>query len=370
MALVFRLNALSASDALAEQAQAVHLQLQDAQRNFGDAKKTCSLATVDYARKCVNPYELLSHVDSYDVTMHKNRAFYKILEIVALFPTLYPCLTNNRTLHLCEAPGNFIDGVSFLAKQTNDWHASSLRGPKNITFYSHHLEAKKTNGHARVIFGEDGTGNITHAENSERLICENGVHRATLVTGDGGFQLDDQEYEEQEERSHQLWAAELYTALRALAPGGALVLKIFHGAHEITHALMALLLPLFGAVHLVKLRTSRICNGECYVVAEGFNKNHSSFVATMEMLKTVAFKGTTEHLVRTPLQSLYQAFIAMAQQQIAACTDCVALAYYLQAIGIVSLNDVRQHSTQLYANETYVAAAQTLLDEIYPVLNI
>lgn len=366
MALVFKITAGPPSDDQVQEAAVIYAHLQTVQQDFGEAKTTCSAVTVDYARKCVNPYELLSHVDFHDVAGHKNRAFYKLLEVVALFPQIQGYIANGRTLHLCEAPGNFIDAATFLSRGTNDWHASSLRGPHHITFYAQHLEAKKTNGHARVIFGEDGTGDITHFENAKQLIYENGLHRATLVTADGGFQLERDEYQDQEERSHVLWAAELYTGLRALDAGGALILKMFQAYHPVTHSLLALLIPLFGTVHLVKLRTSRICNGECYVVAEQFHKAHAQVGPTLDILKEIAFQGLTTQLPITLLKTVYQAFMTMAQQQITACTDCVALAHYLQALGVVTMNDVRLHCSQLYDNEMRVAAAHQLLDEIYP----
>jgi 23S rRNA U2552 (ribose-2'-O)-methylase RlmE/FtsJ len=339
--------------------ETLKLELEEAANEVLATRRTCSQATFEYARKCVNPYELVSHINTHESPSTKNRAYFTMLELAAVFPGLVDCM-NDCTLHLCESPGSFIDAVLFLSNQRADWHGVSLCTKASVPFYEHHLAAKKPNGHSRVIFGDD-SGDILRRETARCIIYEIGAAKAMLVTADGDTP------EEDEASMVPLIAAQMFTALRALAPGGAFVLKVYNTFEPATQQLIGICRQLFYAVCMVKLGTTNIVTADRYVVCQNFNASPELLTEMLTLIEPLAFEGQASLHGVAPAP-LSDSMMEIGQRQHKALIECVALAEYFHAIGIVNTSDARRHFiSELAMNTKRVADAQDMLARLYRV---
>ena len=358
MALVFDLKRFdSRCTADKHTLDALKIELEEAANEVAATRRTCSQATYEYARKCVNPYELVSHINTNETPSTKNRAYFTMLELAAVFPGLVDCM-NDCTLHLCESPGSFIDAVLFLSNNRADWHGVSLCTKASVPFYEHHMTAKKPNGHSRVIFGDD-SGDLLRREPARCIVYEIGAAKAMLVTADGDTP------EEDEASMVPLIAAQMFTALRALAPGGAFVLKVYNTFERATQQLIGICLNMFQAVSMVKLGTTNIVTADRYVVCQKFNASPELLTEMLTLIEPLAFEGqaSMDGIAPAPLSV---SMMDIGQRQHAALMDCVALAEYFHAIGIVNTSDARRHFiSELAMNTKRVEDAQDMLARLY-----
>jgi len=318
--------------------------LNAARERLAILKQSCPSVTIDFARKCINPYELIGHAQS----TPRQRNFYGFLELVERVPALGHAL-QGRTLHLCEAPGNFIEAVLHLYPQA-DWHASSLN--HSVPFFDHLQQAKKSNGHSRVMFGLQGSGDITKPDVLPFLERELGSDKATLVTCDGGVWLDDKDRNNQETLNSALFQAEIHVALACMALHGCLVVKLFDTFESTTHALVHALSVRFARGYIIKLDSGRITSSERYLVFEDYNGQPWR----AEELDNYQMKNGT---------ILHDSAVALAQQQTTAIIQTVQLATYLHAINVSTAVDARNMFLETLATcQTRLKAAQSFLARI------
>ena len=123
-----------------------------------------------------------------------SNAFIKLFEILNRFPLLLHNKNNYNTLHLAEAPGNFIIATNFFIKFQNNnashnFFANSLN--PNIT-------TDKFNGFGddfglikrhpnNWLFGKDNTGDITNVNNILDIKNKLKDYKLDFITGDAGL---------------------------------------------------------------------------------------------------------------------------------------------------------------------------------------
>ena len=127
---------------------------------------------------------------------------YEILDTFKLIPRYK---TEFNTYHMCEAPGQFIVATQrYIDKKTDigldnyNWYANSLNPDSkiNIKKYGKDIfgdDYGLMKYHAnRWLFGKDGTGDITKAENLKdiRAHLSKDLSSIDLITGDGGLNTD------------------------------------------------------------------------------------------------------------------------------------------------------------------------------------
>jgi 23S rRNA U2552 (ribose-2'-O)-methylase RlmE/FtsJ len=338
MSVRFNLNALSASLAASEaEVAAARRELAAAEQAGLNAQRAVSQHTFAYAQRAVHPYELVQHLDSREHMCP--RSFYTLLEAAATYPEVAEAC-GAKTLHLCEAPGSFVDAALRLSGNGADWHACSLVGT-GPQFRSHLMQAKKPNGHSRVILGESGTGNLLERDTALCVVYECGG--AQLVTADG---------EADAVSSSALTAAQLYTAFHALEPNGHLLLRLDTMTQEVSLRFLTLLRAHFGAVELFKPATVPSHAPTLYAVCLDFGMAAAqrSGTAVLKALEQMAFGDGDVESLPPPSEAdrlaLNGIVCTLLQQQAKAITDAASLSHYLHSIGVVSVVDVRAHFAQ------------------------
>jgi 23S rRNA U2552 (ribose-2'-O)-methylase RlmE/FtsJ len=182
-----------------------------------------------------------------------SRAYHKMREIWRSCALPVP----ERSLHLCEAPGGFVQAVADGVDEAEasgavwSWVATSLGAPHPEPAWALLPMARGTFHWGHDVFADD-----------DEVVPAGAFD---LVTADGAVEMDHADLE----AAHWplLWA-QTRAALRALRVGGTLVIKCFEvGDARTTQRWVAWLTTRFRRVSLIKPRTSRATNSERYLVA-------------------------------------------------------------------------------------------------------
>lgn len=270
----------------------------------------------DY-KKITNPYEYIflswNRRSSRSVAIRQplSRSYFKMIELwrqMELDDLLEGLVDRDGgliTSHAAEGPGGFIEACSERAR-ANRWdfksaYAITLRSEaKNVPGWR--KAASFLESHPQIVIhdGADGTGNILLKENQDAYITAlrtahpGGAH---VYTADGGFDFSS-DYNAQEDSVLPLLIAESLLGLRALAKGGALVIKCFDTLEQPTIDLLWLLSRAFRQWGIVKPRTSRAGNAERYFIGKGFLNDSADIIAHLEAYQAAAnFKVP---MLRTP----------------------------------------------------------------------
>lgn len=181
-----------------------------------------------------------------------SRAYYKMWEIATVCALAPP--SGARSLHLCEAPGGFVQACIELVDAL-DWRAASLcSGPR----FSPTLDATR--------LWADDDGNLLDAAHRDRLVAwARGPEDRTIdvVTADGAADID---HNQIEDSAILLLEAQVDTALRVLGVGGCFVVKFFEGCHVRTRDALWCAARHFEDATILKPSHSRPTNSERYLV--------------------------------------------------------------------------------------------------------
>jgi 23S rRNA U2552 (ribose-2'-O)-methylase RlmE/FtsJ len=182
----------------------------------------------------------------------------------------------SRSLHLCEAPGGFVEACVDMYPEC-DWRAASIaEGPR---FASHSVPRNKvvSDDDIRMSSSRDDLVRRVVHEWTPRVVSTghewpksaDGLdeYRVDLVTADGAAPMD---HDRIEDESADLVEAETDVAMRVLDAGGTFILKIFEGGSPRSLHLLARLCEAFEDVALYKPTLSRPTNSERYVVCRSF----------------------------------------------------------------------------------------------------
>jgi 23S rRNA U2552 (ribose-2'-O)-methylase RlmE/FtsJ len=191
-----------------------------------------------------NPCEKLS---TYAPFQLHSRAYFKLWEILRRFPL--PVSDRMHSLHLCEAPGGFVQATEQFTKRYKtewSWHGVTL--PNALQW--------KGGSKDNVIYAD--------------VICDDlppCCYHADLVTGDGGFQIDDSQVNDQEALNLPLFCAQINKAVACCVPGGMIVIKLFDMFQPQTRAYIHdEAMCWFQDSYICKPYGSRICNSERFFV--------------------------------------------------------------------------------------------------------
>jgi 23S rRNA U2552 (ribose-2'-O)-methylase RlmE/FtsJ len=260
-----------------------------------------------FAVRYVNPYEDMS-LPSLSIS---SRAFFKMYEILKRFNLLsyqhpyqhpyqhqsqHPCQHQShhhfKTLHLCEAPGSFVEATQEYIKRNfpqsiHEWYGVTLREGLEWTSDS-----------SNVIYA-----NIITDELPDK------VKQSILVTGDGGFEIESNDKNNQELLNTPLLKGQIRHAIESVACDGSIVIKMFDMFEEETCELLWSCCKSFKKLYLSKPFGSRICNSERYIVGIGYQNDNliNNQPSSIPDWFYGALWNANRRIVQLQMQSLNQA---------------------------------------------------------------
>ena len=200
------------------------------------------------AARAVNPFEKMAKLCDRPLI---SRAGLKIREILCRFKLFDRAPAQTQIVGLCEAPGAFIDEIIRYREELGlplaSWFAVTLR--EGLVWKL---------PHRGLIYAD-----VIHD------ILPGYLTNSWLVTGDGGFLIDYDKLNQQEELNHPLLQAQLERGSSLVAPGGHLVVKCFDLFTQESHILLWRLFHQYQEVYIGKPWGSRIANSEKYIIARG-----------------------------------------------------------------------------------------------------
>lgn len=245
-----------------------------------------------------------------------SRAFYKMWEIL----TLFNIADQDKLIlgALAEGPGAFIQAVIHYRKKFH----KSLKNDKlfGVTIHPEkdnfiHMGKKFMNyykkNHASLLkihktytksyAGKSDTkdnGDITQVKtiaNFKKDILKTKKY-ANLVTADGGFRWNDENYQEQE--AYILIFGEIVAALRIQAKGGHFVLKLFESFTDVTLKMIAICCSFYKECYIYKPFFSRESNSEKYLICKDFIYNQDKKLDDkLKILESVLTKMKTKEFI-------------------------------------------------------------------------
>uniref|UniRef100_A0A6C0FCV1 Ribosomal RNA methyltransferase FtsJ domain-containing protein n=1 Tax=viral metagenome TaxID=1070528 RepID=A0A6C0FCV1_9ZZZZ len=238
----------------------------------------------------LNPYEGVSEL--YNI-ITISRAFFKLSEILFSFDIKIP--PNSSSLHLCEAPGGFVQS-SLLHFNTNLQSFVSISLDSSIKF---HKDIKRNKKGTVII--ED----ITSVCGSDIIHDHTPEKGYEFITADGAFDVSDN-YEEQEKISLDLLFNEITIALSSQSVGGTFIIKLFDFFLDKTWRLITWLKKCYTHVYICKPPSSRPVNSERYCVCIGFIRHFHYPILENSLVNFKFF--LTEKLLDFQIESLEKVF--------------------------------------------------------------
>lgn len=224
----------------------------------------------EVVKRKINPYEHIFSGGSSRISVAKiqpiSRAFFKMIELIYPYKDIYT--KPIRVLHLAESPGGFVQAWDWLRKNkafVDDTMAITLQKTKTDMPWKRLQEVSRTwTRRPHMLLGD-----LLDDDCRTKIVEDYKLDKASLVTGDGGFDFS-LDYCSQEEQAIPLILSEFVIALRCIADGGTLVLKVFDTFTLPMIQIIWVCSVKFEKFKLVKPKTSRACNSEKYIVASGF----------------------------------------------------------------------------------------------------
>lgn len=205
----------------------------------------------------LHPYE--SIIQKYNINSI-SRAFYKLFEILFSFDIKIPTEPQGcKTLHLCEAPGGFIQTCLFLYNgKINDFTTisidSSIKYHKDI----------RNNRNINILIDD-----ISNAETYDWILERTPEKGFEFITADGAFDVSDN-YEKQEMYTYDLLFNEIAVSVSTQKRGGTFIIKLFDSINLKTWSLILWLKSCYKQVYICKPPSSRPVNSEKYCVCLDF----------------------------------------------------------------------------------------------------
>ncbi len=276
-----------------------------------------------YARDKSNPFEKIGK------SIFTNRAGVKIANCDAIFDfskfqgvsksTGEPTATIPRPLFtyvdLASAPGAFTEYLQW-RKPNSDGFGISLKG--GLDWSTKMIDMKKFKvSWGETKYGGDGTGNLyTNSKAFAQEVRAKYLEGVDLAMADGGFDVDQGDFDKQEFWSARLILTELLVSLMTLKPGGTFVCKIFDSVTKITADILYMAALSFQKIWSFKPISSRPANAERYLVCTNFKGFNNSLVKQIiQVLQQVNKNHTSTKRVTSFVKTLPADFLKWMKEQ-------------------------------------------------------
>jgi 23S rRNA U2552 (ribose-2'-O)-methylase RlmE/FtsJ len=232
-----------------------------------------------------------------------SRAFYKLWELLIMFPIINSKSKSFTSLHIAEAPGSFAQSViyyrhKFYKDQTNTdkYTATSIeplkKGPDYVPTFNTDL-----NSYKQFNQWSYKDSDLTKIDIIDKFVSDHSAptSKADLITADGGFNWKDENYQEQE--AYVLLLAEIYCALKTQKTGGSFIIKFFETFTELTIKMIEILKRYYEDVYITKPLLSRPSNSERYIVCLNFKPLDDTYINKIYQIIKEANINTNKFLV-------------------------------------------------------------------------
>lgn len=212
-----------------------------------------------------------------------SRGFVKMYEIIHTYDLIRSADQTFRSLHICEAPGHFINATQYYVKKfypelLHEWSASSLNPSHSSNPHAFgdnygFIRNYPSNWH----WGPDNSGDLTKTSTIDyfRQTFDSNID---LVTSDCGFGAATRyEYHEQESIMGKVNLAQVIVAICCLRLGGNAVFKMYIPfSTPISVSIVYVLMGFFTDVSVFKPITGSPTNNEIYLVCLSKKQNLTS----------------------------------------------------------------------------------------------
>lgn len=239
-------------------------------------------------KKYFNTYELISTStpEARSVAEYSpvSRSYFKMIELLHDHHDDLMTPHASKAAFLCDAPGGFIEAFLMYRRRRSSgvdhggWigkdvlHAISLLDERMPAWRVPRDLLRNNNVHLHGGGETGNNGDLYEITNIDDFVTKVGEHTCGLVTADGGFDYSS-DFNSQERSSLRLMVSEVYTAMRSLADGGALVLKVYDMCLPATLRLLWHLHCAFSrGVIIDKPCTSRVANSEKFLICRWFER--------------------------------------------------------------------------------------------------
>jgi 23S rRNA U2552 (ribose-2'-O)-methylase RlmE/FtsJ len=241
-----------------------------------------------------------------------SRAFYKLWELLMMFPLIPDKAKNITTFHIAEAPGSFAQATMYYRNKfyssdnisSDKYYATSIQPekPKSnfkraqrteyyVPSFNSDLESSK-----QFNIWSYKDSDLTKIDVLNKFISDNKDKKVDFITADGGFNWKDENYQEQE--AYILLLAEIICALKIQKEGGSFVIKFFETFTEMTIKLIEILKRFYETVLITKPLLSRPSNSERYIVCLNFsNKNADKIDDLITIVESFSKNNVDKYLV-------------------------------------------------------------------------
>ncbi|ADO67476.1 putative FtsJ-like methyltransferase [Cafeteria roenbergensis virus] len=273
---------------------------------------TSKLSTKEKFYYIVNPFEsdeeLLTATSSFlDIKDNKpeilSRAFFKMWEIMVVFK-----LADTKDFSysaLAEGPGSFLQAVlhyreKYFELKNNKFHSITINPEdgKNIDVsrnflgyyedkYPNLIKPHKTYKSSKASkYKARDTGDLTDFKSISNFRKEIKKTKtfSNLVTADGGFAWNDENYQEQE--AYPLIIGQMLSGLMIQEKNGDMVIKMFETFTTVSIKLTYLLSTLYNEIYFYKPYFSRASNSERYLILKGFKYDQKKDKKILDVLFT------------------------------------------------------------------------------------
>lgn len=208
-----------------------------------------------FVKKNVNEYEFPSK------KFHISRGYFKMKEMLIDYSIDLNC----NSLHLCDAPGGFIECIMEYKGQEYATHTMSLisKDPSIPKYHNSIIQNRNIN----VYTNNDG--DINRLENL--IFLKKKCKDVSLIISDGGI-TENGDFNNKEKIHVKLIFSEILIALNVLNDGGTFIVKFFDCFSKITIDFIYLLCHMFEKVDISKPYTSRPTNSERYIICTSYNR--------------------------------------------------------------------------------------------------
>ena len=281
-----------------------------------------------------------------------SRAFYKLVEIINTGDIIEKYKFKNiKTFHIAEAPGGFIEAISFLRKNKNDFYYGTTLLDSNDPNIPYWKKSKLVSQNNIIIEnGVDNTGNL-YNENNFLYFNEKYFDSFEIVTADGGIDFS-QNYEKQEVLAFKLILCEIFYSFILLKKGGTFILKIFDIFYKPTVQCIYLLSSIFNELYIIKPKTSRTANSEKYIVCKNFlGTNREELINKFYKVLKVYNNVNDENILTEFLDVKMNHYFISKIQEINSIIGNKQIKNILTTLKLIENNDKKNEKIQSFKNE-------------------